>query len=735
MDEENPIKKFIVPIALSSIGCMPLIIGIFVVFIGVLFILGIIEGGSGGSETVCVNVKSVDEMCESITVTSYGTMSVDEYVAHVVNGEVGLFAGDDEVQKALAIAARTFALYHIRNNGCVVSDTTDNFQVFDKNASENSIRIAEETSGIILVDDNGNPGFTQYDSISISSPYAQSGDTVTLKQRNLTITKSFLTEKKIFTTSCSENSLNSLNTYKVYGCGHGVGMSQWGAHYLTSEKGYTYDEVLEFFYGEDSGYSLTLASTNGASSVCTSSNNGTLKSLDSYTLNHTGLTKLNKQLSLNQIEELENFIEEGVESAGYGTGAAVASAGQNLTYGLEQYGYYLGYYWGGGHKQNEVGSGVITDWGKDLGIAYTTSGNKTGPEYGMDCSGFVGWSIRQACKPSHGAPVAAAYLGYGKSISLADAKPGDVMANSGHVILIIKNNGDNTVTTAESTFGGDGLIFRTYSSPAGYTVIDMSNWYANNCENISAPANNNSSNNNSSNNNDTSTNESLEKQIDNYLDKNGASGDWAVYVKNLKTKKVDVSINEDDKKVAASEIKLFIMASLYDRVNKGTIKEKDISEKVKKMITVSDNDATNDLIKNYGMDAINDYISNNHYNKTELNRYMLSQGKENYTSAQDIATLLEKIYKNQLVNKKYSQKMLNFLKSQELKSKIPSGVPSGIKTASKTGELSTVENDAAIVYGKSGDYIIVVLSDNLKDTSTARTNIKEISSLVYEYYN
>jgi stage II sporulation protein D len=34
----------------------------------------------------------------------------------------------------------------------------------------------------------------------------------------------------------------------TYGYGHGVGMSQYGANYLAEYKGYTYKQILEFFY-------------------------------------------------------------------------------------------------------------------------------------------------------------------------------------------------------------------------------------------------------------------------------------------------------------------------------------------------------------------------------------------------------------------------------------------------------------------------------------------------------
>jgi len=482
MGEESSMKKFIVPLALSSIGCMPLIIGLFVVFVGVFLVLGLFDGGSGGG-TVCVNMKPVSSICQSITVDGE-TMSVDEYVAGVVGGEVGVFSGHPEIQKALSIAARTYSLNGATKDGngnCSVPNG-EHFQVYNSSQVTDSIKkIVEETSGMVLVNEEGNIQSTEYDSVLLVEAYDSSGTEVTFKQRDLKVPKDWLIEVREPDISCSINSMNTYDDdYDGYGCGHGRGMSQWGGLYLEMEKGYDYIEILDYFYGKDSGYNLTLASTHGASSKCTSSNNGNFLPLASYNLEHNGLQKLNKKLSSNELTDLEIFIDKGVEKAGYGTGEAVAAAGQNLAYGLEQLGYYLGYYWGGGHR-GENGKGVIPSWGENVGIAYTDSGKPTGPEYGMDCSGFVSWSIRQACDPNYGSTVAVTFTGYGDEISINDAKPGDLAANSGHVILILKNNGDGTVTTVESTLGGGGLVFRVYSSLDGYKIVDMKNWYSNNC--------------------------------------------------------------------------------------------------------------------------------------------------------------------------------------------------------------------------------------------------------------
>ena len=235
---------------------------------------------------------------------------------------------------------------------------------------------------------------------------------------------------------------------------------------------------------------------------------------------------------------------------------------------------------------------------------------------------------------------------------------------------------------------------------------------------------------------ESSENGSLKTKINSYLAQNSTSGEWSIYIKNLNTNKT-TAISDSTKMIAASEIKLFIMASLYEKVKNNEISESDIVNDVRIMIQNSDNSATNRLIDKYNMSDINKYISSNGYSMTKLNRKMLANnGKENYTSARDIGKLLENIYNRQLVSSTYSDTMLGFLKNQTLRSKIPAGVPNGVEVANKTGELENkVENDAAIVYSEGGTYILVVLSKNISSSNEARTNIREISKIVYEYYN
>lgn len=59
------------------------------------------------------------------------------------------------------------------------------------------------------------------------------------------------------------------------------------------------------------------------------------------------------------------------------------------------------------------------------------------------------------------------------------------------------------------------------------------------------------------------------------------------------------------------------------------------------------------------------------------------------------------------------------LKMQQRKNKIPAQMPDGVHTANKTGELDTVENDAAIIFdtAKGIDLVICFMSQDLNDTA------------------
>ena len=102
--------------------------------------------------------------------------------------------------------------------------------------------------------------------------------------------------------------------------------------------------------------------------------------------------------------------------------------------------------------------------------------------------------------------------------------------------------------------------------------------------------------------------------------------------------------------------------------------------------------------------------------------------RENYTSVRDCGMFLKRVYQGEIP---YGEDMMNLLKQQERRGKIPAGVAQGVVVANKTGELDRVENDAAIVFKDNNPYILCVMSENVNDAAAARQTIVNISSGVY----
>ncbi|MBO0456593.1 serine hydrolase [Enterococcus hulanensis] len=184
-----------------------------------------------------------------------------------------------------------------------------------------------------------------------------------------------------------------------------------------------------------------------------------------------------------------------------------------------------------------------------------------------------------------------------------------------------------------------------------------------------------------------------------------------------------LSNNNNEPMISASVIKVFIMEYLYYKGRTGeTAGSQSVQSLIERMITVSDNDATNILIDHVGMETLNKFFSENGYSNTKLQRKMLAQGNENYTSLQDCMNFLRKLYENQ-GNPKHSA-MLETMKRQQIRSKIPSQLD--VPVANKTGELPTVENDVGIVFSNR-PYAIVVLTNNVSNSQEIRTGIGNLA--------
>lgn len=211
----------------------------------------------------------------------------------------------------------------------------------------------------------------------------------------------------------------------------------------------------------------------------------------------------------------------------------------------------------------------------------------------------------------------------------------------------------------------------------------------------------------------------------------GMSGDVGVYLRNLVTGETR-GYAADKPVVAASVIKIPVMIEAFRQARDGlldlsethrladderlpscgTLKamhtgiEMTLLDLTKLMIIVSDNAATNILIRRVGMENVNRTLRGLGCGQTTLRRLLFdgeasARGIENSITAGEMGLLLEKLYRGEVVSAEASAQMLDILKDQRLNGKLPFFLHTmGVPVAHKTGEDDGITHDVGILYGK-----------------------------------
>ncbi len=155
------------------------------------------------------------------------------------------------------------------------------------------------------------------------------------------------------------------------------------------------------------------------------------------------------------------------------------------------------------------------------------------------------------------------------------------------------------------------------------------------------------------------------------------------------------------------------------------------------MITVSDNAATNLLIRRVGAGNVNALAGGIGLRRTALRREMMdfgarSRGEENTTSASDMAALMREIWAGSTLTNGSKDLAIRFLLDQRLASKIR--VPSlpGVRYAHKTGVLEGVENDAGIFLVPGRSFALAVLVEG--DVEGAAAPVSEALRALCGFY-
>jgi beta-lactamase class A len=173
--------------------------------------------------------------------------------------------------------------------------------------------------------------------------------------------------------------------------------------------------------------------------------------------------------------------------------------------------------------------------------------------------------------------------------------------------------------------------------------------------------------------------------------------------------------------------------SLYTRAGQTAT----IRELMRLMITVSSNLATNLLIERVTPSRVMDLMHTIGAEHIRVLRGVedgkaFQQGLNNTTTARDLMIILRWIAERRAVSAKASADMIKIMLDQKFNEGIPAGLPRNARVSHKTGSITKINHDAAIVYSPGRKpYVLVVLTRGIEDEKLAHKLIADISRMIY----
>ncbi len=242
-------------------------------------------------------------------------------------------------------------------------------------------------------------------------------------------------------------------------------------------------------------------------------------------------------------------------------------------------------------------------------------------------------------------------------------------------------------------------------------------------------------------------------------------GEMGIYLKDLSTCR-EWQYHADDVFPSASLIKVPIMISLFEKLKNNevdlddelTIKKGEkrggsgtlrrlrygtkltVRQLVEKMITESDNTATRMLVDLLGLDYLQDHFTSIGLKKTGIYPEGLSLSstpveRENYTTAREMAMMVEGIYNGKMVDKQNSEEMLDIMKRLKTHSRFAKYLPHNWALAHKTGMLRLSCHDVGVIFSPTGNYVLAIMTGKVPDYHFAANYIAKMAAVTYRYYD
>jgi len=159
-------------------------------------------------------------------------------------------------------------------------------------------------------------------------------------------------------------------------------------------------------------------------------------------------------------------------------------------------------------------------------------------------------------------------------------------------------------------------------------------------------------------------------------------------------------------------------------------------ETAAKMIIISDNTATNMLIKRLGgKEALNEVFAEWELEHTRLRNPLPDLDGTNTTSPKELVKLLARLDKGELVSAESREQIFQIMGETRRRTLLPQGLDSGAKIAHKTGDIGSLVGDVGIIDRPSGKrYLAAIMVERPHNDRNANELIRRYSRETYQYF-
>lgn len=200
----------------------------------------------------------------------------------------------------------------------------------------------------------------------------------------------------------------------------------------------------------------------------------------------------------------------------------------------------------------------------------------------------------------------------------------------------------------------------------------------------------------------------LASSIKSKIKKMPAGSEWAVSIRDLNSGRM-ANVNADIQMDSASLYKLFLLAPLEKKLSADNWKSKlgtqSIEQCVDLMIRVSDNDCPQAIGSFINWKTVDTYNQSLGFANTVIG----TKGSQ-VTTTRDVSELVFRLQNSQMLSDKARRIVFDALYEQKFRSGVPTGCGQDCLVGNKTGDLSNVKHDVAIVKHDDAHYVVAIMS-------------------------